>query len=190
MPKNTTIRKLTSAGVIAALSFVAFTFLKIPMPGNMSAVHLGNAVVVLGAFLIGGFYGGLGGALGMVIADLMDANFIIYAPTTFILKLGIGLISGFIAHRIGKINQQSDQKKLFKWVLLAAMGGLIFNFIFSPLVNYFYNLLILGKPAAELRLAYNIVASSINAVASTAVSVSIYLALRPALKKSGFFDGF
>jgi uncharacterized membrane protein len=183
-----TIRNLAFTGVIAALSFVAFTFLKIPMPGNTSAVHLGNAVVVLGALVLGGFWGGLGGALGMTIADLMDARFIIYAPTTFILKFAIGLITGLIAHRFGKINEQNDAKKLFKWTLLAVMGGLTFNLVFSPLVNYFYELLIIGKPAAEVTLSWRLVSTSINAVTSTIVSVVAYLALRQPLKKSGFIS--
>ena len=67
------------------------------------------------------------------------------------------------------------------------MGGLLFNVIFDPLVGYFYKLLVLGKPAAELTLAWNVAATSINAVTSTIVSVIIYMALRPALKKAGLF---
>ena len=40
----------------------------------------------------------------------------------------------------------------------------MFNVIFDPLVGYYYKLLILGKPAAELALAWNIASTSINAV--------------------------
>ena len=71
------------------------------------------------------------------------------------------------------------------FVIAAAVSGLLFNVIFDPLVGYFYKLLILGKPAAELTLAWNVAATSINAVTSTIVSVIVYMALRPALKKSG-----
>ncbi len=79
------------------------------------------------------------------------------------------------------------QKKIARIAALAALGGLIFNTIFDPLVGYFYNLLILGKPAAELTLAWNITATAINTVISTIVSVLVYMALLPALKKSGLF---
>ena len=186
MNKNlSTIQKIAFTGVIAALSYAVFTFLKIPLPGNTSAIHLGNAVVVIGALLLGGFYGGLGGAIGMTIADLMHPQYIMYAPTTLILKLCIGLVTGFIAHRLGKINEESDQKKVFIWTLLAAICGLLFNMIFSPLLNYLYNRLIIGKSAAEVALSWNLVASGINAVASGVVAVAVYLALRPALRKSG-----
>ena len=59
------------------------------------------------------------------------------------------------------------------------------NVIFDPLIGYFYKLLILGKPAAELTLAWNVAATSINAVTSTIVSVVVYMAVRPALRKAG-----
>lgn len=177
-------------GIFAALSYVVFTFLqiKIPLPGgDATSIHLGNAVCVLGALVLGGLYGGIGGALGMTIGDLMDPVYIVYAPKTFILKLCIGLITGLVAHRIGKITQTNDQAKVVKFTVLAAVSGLLFNVIFDPLVGYFYKLVILGKPAAEITLAWNIASTSINAVISAIVSVAVYLALRPALKRAGMF---
>ena len=188
--KNQTAQKIALTGLIAALSYVVFTFLqiKIPLPGgDATSIHLGNAVCVLGALILGGFYGGLGGAIGMTIGDLLDPVYIIYAPKTFFLKLCIGLITGLIAHKLGKITTETNHKKVAVWSGIAAAGGLLFNVIFDPLIGYFYKLLILGKPAAELTLAWNIASTSINAVTSAIVSVAVYLALRPALKKAGFF---
>ncbi len=188
--KNQTAQKIALTGLMAALSYVVFTFLqiKIPLPGgDATSIHLGNAVCVLGALLLGGFYGGLGGAIGMTIGDLLDPVYIIYAPKTFILKLCIGLITGLIAHKIGKITLETDQKKIALYSTFAAIGGLLFNVIFDPLVGYLYKLFILGKPAAELTLAWNVASTSINAVTSAIVSVAVYMALLPALKKSGLF---
>ncbi len=188
--KNQTAQKVALTGLMAALSYVVFTFLqfKIMLPGgDATSIHLGNAVCVLGALLLGGFYGGLGGAIGMTIGDLLDPVYIVYAPKTFILKLCIGLITGLIAHKLGKSTIEKDNKKVLIWTILAAVGGLLFNVIFDPLAGYFYKLLVLGKPAAELTLAWNVAATSINAVTSTIVSVIIYMALRPALKKAGLF---
>ncbi len=188
--KNENIRKVIFTGVMAALSYVVFTFLqvKITLPGgDATSIHLGNAVCVLGALLLGGAYGGLGGAIGMTIGDLLDPVYVVYAPKTFLLKLCIGLITGLIAHRLGHITTETDNRKVWKWTVAAAVGGLLFNVIFDPLIGYFYKLVILGKPAAELTLAWNIASTSINAVTSTIASVAIYMALRPALKKSGLF---
>ena len=86
--------KIALTGLFAALSYVVFTFLqiKITLPGgDATSIHLGNAVCVLGALLIGGTYGGVGGAIGMTIGDLMDPIYVVYAPKTFILKFCIGL---------------------------------------------------------------------------------------------------
>lgn len=185
---NQKIYKLTMTGLFAAMSYVVFTFLqfKITLPGgDATSIHLGNAVCVLGALLLGGFYGGLGGAIGMTIGDLFDPVYVIYAPKTFILKLCIGLITGFLAHRLGKIKESTDRKHILTWTIIAAVGGLLFNVIFDPLVGYYYKLLIIGKPAAELALAWNIASTSINAVTSAIVSVVIYMPLRNALVRSG-----
>ena len=45
--------------------------------------------------------------------------------------------------------------------------------------NEQYYLVILGKPAAELTLAWNLASTSINAVTSAIASVAVYMALRP-----------
>lgn len=189
--RNTNVQKTVMVGLIAALSYVVFTFcqIRITLPGgDATSIHLGNAVCVLGALLLGGLYGGMGGALGMTIGDLFDPVYILYAPKTFLLKLCIGLVTGFVAHKLGHISRSSSTKHVFKWTLLAAVSGLLFNVIFDPLVGYFYKLIILGKPAAELTLAWNIAATSINAVISAIVSVTVYMTLRPALKKSGLYN--
>lgn len=188
---NVHMYKLALTGLFAALSYVVFTFLqvKITLPGgDATSIHLGNAVCVLGALVLGGFYGGLGGAIGMTIGDLFDPVYVIYAPKTLILKLCIGLITGFVAHRLGHINESSDRAHILRFVIAASVSGLLFNVIFDPLVGYYYKLLILGKPAAELVLAWNVASTSINAVISAIASVVIYMPLRSALIRSGLFN--
>ncbi len=188
--RNEKLLKMVMTALMAALSYVVFTFLqiRITLPGgDATSIHLGNAVCVLGALLLGGVLGGLGGAIGMTIGDLFDPVYIIYAPKTFILKFCIGLITGIIAHRCGRITKTNDRKKIFKWTLLASVCGLGFNVIFDPLFGYFYKRILLGKTAAEVVLTWNIAATSINAVLSVIVSVFVYMALYPVLKKSDLF---
>ena len=188
--RNEKVYKLTLTALMAALSYVVFTFLqiKIALPGgDATSLHLGNAVCVLGALLLGGVYGGLGGAIGMTIGDLLDPVYIIYAPKTFLLKFCIGLITGLVAHKIGKISTSNDTKHSdidFSELYGSLKGS---TAIFDPLVGYFYKRVIIGKPAAEVTLAWNIAATSINAVLSVIAAVAIYMALRPALRKSGLF---
>ena len=187
--KNSTSQKIALTGLIAALPYVVFTFLqiKIMIPGSESAtsIHLGNAVCVLGALLLGGPLGGAGGAVGMTIGDLLDPVYILSAPKTFILKFCIGLVTGCVAHRFGRLSACKDAGTAFKWSLAAAVCGLGFNMVFDPLFGYCYKLVILGRPMAELTLLPDIAATTVNAVTSTIVSVAVYNAVRPALKKAG-----
>ena len=193
MKTNSTVKKIAQTALFAALCYVIFTYLqiKIPMPGgDATSIHLGNAFCVLAALLLGGWYGGLAGAIGMGIADVMDPIYITGAPKTFILKLCIGLITGLVAHKIAKINESTDKKYIFKWSLLASVAGLAFNVIADPIVGYFYKQYILGQPQqmAEVLAKWSAAATFVNAVLSTIVVVIIYNALRPALAKSGMLE--
>ena len=188
--QSQSLKKLVFAGVFAAITYVVFTFLsiRIPTPGSgQVSVHLGNAFVVLGALLLGSAYGGIGGALGLTIADLIDPVYIVEAPITFIIKFLIGLIVGLIAHRLGHISTETDTRKVFHWVLIASIAGLAFNAVFDPLLRYFYKIAILGKPAAEVSFAINFGVTLINSVVSLIVVLALYMALRVPLKKSGLW---
>ena len=193
MKTNSTVMKIAQTALFAALCYVIFTYLqiKIPMPGgDATSIHLGNAFCVLAALLLGGWYGGLAGAIGMGIADVMDPIYITGAPKTFVLKLCIGLITGLVAHKIAKINESTDKKYIFKWSLLASIAGLAFNVIADPIVGYFYKQYILGQPQqmAEVLAKWSAAATFVNAILSTIVVVIIYNALRPALAKSGMLE--
>ena len=193
MKTNSTVMKIAQTALFAALCYVIFTYLqiKIPMPGgDATSIHLGNAFCVLAALLLGGWYGGLAGAIGMGIADVMDPIYITGAPKTFILKLCIGLITGLVAHKIAKINESTDKKYIFKWSLLASVAGLAFNVIADPIVGYFYKQYILGQPQqmAEVLAKWSAATTFVNAILSTIVVVIIYNALRPALAKSGMLS--
>ncbi|MBS4956790.1 ECF transporter S component [Clostridium sp.] len=183
-------KKLIQTALLAALCFVSFTYLqiKIPVPGgDATSLHIGNTFCVLAALLLGGWYGGLAGAIGMTIADLIDPVYILVAPKTFILKLCIGLITGLIAHKIAKISESSDSKYIFKWSLIASIAGLAFNVIADPIVGFFYKQYILGQPqdAAMILAKLSATTTFINAVVSVILVVIIYNAIRPILKKSG-----
>ncbi len=187
---NKTIIKLAQTAILAALCYVAFTYLqiKIPMPGgDATSIHIGNAFCVLGALLLGGWYGGIAGAIGMSIADIMDPIYITVAPKTFVLKLCIGLITGLVAHRIGRIDESSDKKHVFKWSIIASVAGLGFNVAADPVVGYFYKMYVLGQPQkmAEVLAKWSTATTFVNAVISTVLVAGLYNAVRPIMLRSG-----
>ena len=190
--ENEKVYKVVITGLMAALCYVAFTFLKIPIPtfgGDMVALHIGNAFCVLAALLLGGGYGGLAGSLGMTIADLLDPAYVTSAPKTFFLKLCIGLIAGFSAHKIAHITENHNNQYVFKWSLIASIAALGFNVVMDPIVGYFYKNYVLGveSSAAKIMSTWAAGVTFINAVAGTIVVVVVYMAVRPVLKKAGLF---
>lgn len=188
--KNLRLVKLTQTALFAALCFVSFTFIqiKIPIPGvGATSLHIGNTFCVLAALILGGWYGGLAGAIGMSIADMLDPVYILSAPKTFLLKLCIGLITGLVAHNYAKINHSDDKRYVFKWVVIASACGLAFNVIFDPILGYFYKQYILGQPqkAASILAKLSAVTTLVNAIISVILTSLIYNTLITTLKKSG-----
>lgn len=188
--KNQTVMKLAQTALLAALCYVSFTYLqiKIPMPGgDATSLHIGNAFCVLGALLLGGWYGGLAGAIGMGLADVMDPVYITGAPKTFVLKLCIGLITGLVAHRLARINESTDKAYVARWSTLACIAGMAFNVVADPVAGYFYKMIILGQPQqmAEVLAKWNTATTFVNAVVSTVLVSVLYNTVRPILLRSG-----
>ena len=187
---KTDTAKLAQAGLFAALCYIGFAFLKIDIPvgPEKTAFHFGNVFCVLAALLLGGFWGGLSGAVGMTIADLTTA-YVTSAPKTFLLKLCIGLIVGFVAHKLFKITRKQTKKYVTVATVISCTAGMLFNIIADPLVGYFYKTYLLGVPQdiSKALAKMATLTTSVNAVVAVISATIIYLALRPALKKSGLF---
>ena len=187
--KKTDVRTLTMAALFAALCYIGFTYCKIDIPvgAEKTAFHLGNVFCVLAALFLGGLWGGMAGAIGMTIADLTTA-YVTSAPKTFLLKLCIGLITGFVAHKIFKISQDKENRKVPMTVatVISCAAGMGFNIVADPLVGYFYKMYILGVPqeAASIWAKWGAATTFVNAVVAVIAATVLYMALRRAMKRS------
>ena len=185
---NLTTRKVVFAALMAALCYIGFSFFRIDIPvgSEKTAFHLGNVFCVLAALLIGGFWGGMSGAIGMTIADL-TSGYVTSAPKTFLLKLLIGLVAGFVAHKIFHISKDEDRKVTLPIATtLSSLAGMAFNVVADPVVGYFYKTYVLGVPqdAAAIWAKMGAVTTLVNAIVAVICATVFYLALRPALKRS------
>ena len=183
-----TTRKIVIAALMAALCYIGFSYFRIDIPvgPEKTAFHLGNVFCVLAALLIGGFWGGMSGAVGMTIADL-TTGYVTSAPKTFLLKLCIGLITGLVAHKVFHISKEEERKvSLPIATVLSSLAGMAFNVVADPVVGYFYKTYLLGVPqdAATIWAKMGAVTTLVNAVIAVIVATIFYLALRPALKRS------
>ena len=187
-----TTRKISMIGVMAALSFVAYEFFRIPFAGG-SSFHLGNTFTALTAMLLDGVSGGLAGAIGLALADVIagDPG---YAFTTFILKFIIGLVCGGVAHRVFKLKKMERQNvsrgRYLGAVTLSAFSGLFVNVFTDPFLGYFRNRYIFGQAVdlAEVTMKIAGGVTLVNSLLSTVCAVALYLALEPALRRSGLMD--
>jgi len=184
------VKRLAQAGLLAALCYIGFAFFKIDIPvgPEKTAFHFGNVFCVLAALLLGGYWGGLAGAVGMTIGDLTTA-YVTSAPKTFLLKLCIGLITGLIAHRFFRLSRDHSVKYVTGVTVLASACGMGFNIVADPLVGYFYKTYLLGVPQdiASALAKMATVTTAVNAVVAVIAASVFYMALRPALRKSGLF---
>ena len=188
--KNQTLLKITYSGLMAALCYVGYAiFPAINAAGTK--IHVGNAFVVLGALLLGGPYGGIAGAIGLSLADILG-GYAQSAPRTFICKLVIGLIAGLVAHKIANISHNHPKTYIVKWSIISAVAALGFNCIFEPSLKYVWYTLLTPDPekaasAIKALVAITTYTTIINAVINSAIAVVAYIALRPALYKLGLF---
>lgn len=193
-------KSLVVGALIAALAYIAFAFFKIDIPvgASKTAFHLGNTFVVIGAFLLGGARGGVAGAIGLTLADL-TSGYAIYAPTTFLLKLGIGIVCGFVAHRIGKLNDRTNVRERVKWTILASSAGMLFNIIFDPLFSFIRSYILIGlgvtqvngkavraADIASLMAKWSALTTFVNAVLTIICATLIYSYLQKAFSNSDF----
>ncbi len=87
MKKRFQTKKLVFSALMAALICVATWLVKcpIPIPIINGYIHLGDAPVILAAFLLSPWYGFLAAGIGSCLADLF-AGYAVYAPVTFLIK--------------------------------------------------------------------------------------------------------
>lgn len=188
--RQRTVKQLAMAGFLATLCYIGFAFFKIDIPvgPGKTAFHFGNVFCVLAALLLGGYWGGLAGAIGMTIGDL-TTSYVTSAPKTFLLKLLIGLIVGLVAHRLFKLSRNHSARYVAGATIAASTCGMAFNIVADPIVGYFYKTYLLGIPQdiASTLAKLSAVTTSVNAVVAVVASTVFYLALRPALRKAGLF---
>ena len=92
--KDSKIRKLVMAALLAALTYVATTVIKIPTPTG-GYVHPGDGMVLLSGWILGPWWGAAAGGIGSMLVDLLG-GYGHYAPGTLIIKGCMALVAALI----------------------------------------------------------------------------------------------
>lgn len=93
--KQSKLRKLVYGAMLGALVFAA-TWISIPLPvGN---INLGDGILLIAAWMLGGPWAVLAAAIGATLTDLMG-GYAIYAPATFVIK-GLMVVVAILMLRV------------------------------------------------------------------------------------------
>jgi uncharacterized membrane protein len=117
-----TTKQITSAGIFAALVFVATWLIGFKIPAGSGYMHLGDSMVYLSGALLGPV-GALAAGIGSFLADFA-AGYASYALPTFIIKSLDALVVALI---LAKSLKASDTllTKVIKFVIATIFGGIV-----------------------------------------------------------------
>lgn len=144
------VRSLVFSAMLAAVVFIA-TWIQVPAPlGN---VNLGDAAILLGAWIVGGPWSIAACALGSALTDLIS-GYAIYAPATLLIKALTALVAisvkgafrkrrPFLAHLFSALSAE----------LVMVLGYFLYEGIF-----------LYGFPTAAIAIPFNLVQGAICTV--------------------------
>jgi len=161
---NKNLLKVIYSALFAALACVATMIIKVPT--FYGYANIGDTIVLISAWLLGGVYGALAAGIGSALADLLT-GYGYYVPGTFIIKF----LMAFVAYLI--------IKKIKNKIVSFIVSGIVAELIM--IVGYFfYKALILGKGYAAA------VPSVFSNIAQGVTCLVLALLLYFALEKSKF----
>ena len=89
-------QKITVASMLAAMTCVATMIIKVPTIGTNGYVNIGDALVLISAWIMGNPYGALAAGIGSALADILS-GYASYAPATAVIKYAMAFFCALIS---------------------------------------------------------------------------------------------
>ena len=164
-------RLMALTGLFAALGCVGTMVLQVPSPTG-GYMNLGDAVVILGAWLLGPVYGAVAGGVGPAMADLLS-GYAVYVPATLVIKAVMAMTAAGLYRALGR-------KGLLLSALAAEVPMVLGYWLFDGALAALsgggdLGLCLMGSAAG---LPSNLVQAAFGAAASTLLAL--------ALRRSGY----
>ena len=163
------IERLVLSAMFCALVFAA-TWISVPAPA-VGNINLGDAMLLLSAWLLGGPYSVIAAALGSALTDLMGA-YAIYAPGTFVIKA----LMTTAAILLFKLSRKALRLPSFPALLISGLGAEIIMILGYYLYEAIF--LSLGFVGAALNIPFNAIQG--------AICLTLAILCRMLLKQTGF----
>lgn len=160
--KDAKTKKLVLAALLAALTFVSTTIIRIPAPTG-GYVHPGDGLVLLCGWLLGPWWGGAAAGLGSMLVDLLG-GYTAFVPGTLVIKFLMAVAAALSVRALGR--------RTLGYVLGALLGECVM------VAGYF------GYEAAVLRLglgaAAGVPANLVQGLAGLVIGLALLFLLRRA----------
>ena len=175
--------KLCVAAMMAALVFAGnYMRVKIPVSlGGTTAFTLANILCALSGLLLGPWWGGLAAGLGSAIFDMLDPEYIVEAPITFVTKGMYGLVAGLVLYYLFR----NAKEKYGPQLIATACAAVCYMVVYSVKVFFYNGMLIQGLPGADqcwLLVLSKLPATVFNGVVAMVGAPILGVAIRKALR--------
>ncbi len=151
------IHKISLAAIFTALIFTATYFIAIPMPAGIGFVNLGDAFVLLGAWILGPL-GCICAGVGSALADLL-LGYAVYAPATLVIK-ALMVFVGYYSFKV----ISSLLKRPVGFIISSVLAELLM------VIGYFvFEWILYGFALAIANIAFNLIQGLCAIVASNVI---------------------
>lgn len=181
--KNPKVKDMALTALMAALVFVASTFLQIPIPTviDNTRLHLGNVLCLLCGMILGPVQGGLASAVGSTFFDLTNPTYISSAPFTFVFKFLMAYLCGYIV-RVDKFKV----KQRYIFAALLASFAYVALYLTKSFFEY-YIVFNLEMNICFIALGEKALVSTVNAIISSLVAAPLGLLICTTIRKINRF---
>ena len=113
------IKKLVLCALFAAVCFAVTRLIMFPTFFTRGYVNIGDSIVLLSAYILGGPWAAVASGIGSALSDL-SSGYLIYAPATFVIKAAMALV----AYVFYKRSFSAKSKTLsFLYILLGSVSA-------------------------------------------------------------------
>ena len=95
------IKRITICAMLAAMTAIATMIIKVPTLGTNGYVNIGDALVIVSAWVLGNPYGALAAGIGSALADILS-GYGSYAPATAVIKFAMAFVFTLIYSSMNK----------------------------------------------------------------------------------------
>ena len=177
------IVKICAVAMMAAIVFVG-NYLRVKIPvslGGTTSFTLANILCALAGLLLGPWWGGLAAGLGSAIYDMLDPEYIVEAPITFLAEGMYGLVAGLVLYYVFK----NSREKYGPQAAATACSAVAYLLVYS-VKNFFYNAMFLEGLTEPIQcwivVASKLPASVFNGVVAVVFAPILGVALMKAMR--------